>query len=171
MYLKGHFEDTSTHLPSGESEPSDDAPRRRLCGWRWSGRSSLSNAIMFHSCLRFRAFLTFFTSRWRVLLSMFLFCSWYSKIEGHKKVMKTHLPKTDKNKAGGRPSPFASASLSSSPLCPEASSPSTVQKSMMGLSRISLHLGNPLCIKTNASIRWDDLIKNPSIHASLNEMI
>lgn len=74
----------STNLPSGESEPSDDALRRSVCGWRWSGRSSLSNAIMFHSCLRFRAFLTFFISRWRVLLSTHRFCSWEMWMEGQK---------------------------------------------------------------------------------------
>lgn len=53
-------------------------------------------------------------------------------------------------------SPSASASLSSCPLCPEAFSPSIVQRSMKGRSRISLHLWNPVCV---ISTKQEALIK------------
>ena len=45
------------------------------------------------------------------------------------------------------PSPFASSSLSSCAQCPAAFSPSTGQKSTVGLSRTSWRQWNPLCYK------------------------
>lgn len=51
-----------THLFSGDIEPSEDVPLSRCIVCRWSGLSSLSRAIMFHSCRRFLALRTFFTS-------------------------------------------------------------------------------------------------------------
>lgn len=136
-----------TNLPSGEREPSDDVPRRRVWGWRWSGRSSLSIAIMFHSCLRFRAFLTFFTSRWRVLLSTDRFCSCEIFKDGQTMTRKNYLiNKYIQIKQWVELSPFAFSFLSSCLLCLEAFFPSTSQKSMTGQSRTSLHQLNPLCI-------------------------
>lgn len=50
------------YLFSGDIEPSEDAPLSLWMVCRWSGLSSLSRAIMFHSCRRFRALRTFLTS-------------------------------------------------------------------------------------------------------------
>lgn len=52
----------------------------------------------------------------------------------------------NKHKTKYKCSPSASASLSFCLLCPEAFSPSTVQRSTKGQSRISLHLWNPVCV-------------------------
>lgn len=146
--------ETSFYLPSGEREPSDDTPRWRLCGWRWSGRISLSSAIVFHSCLRFLAFLTFFTSCLTALLSMLRFCSW-----NHERCWKKWTDSPNKREiitVSAAESPSASVSLSFSPLCPEAFSPSTVQRSMKGLSRTSLHRWNLVCvINTNMKLILD----------------
>lgn len=51
-----------THLFSGDIEPSEEVPLSRCMVCRWSGLNSLSRAIMFHSCRRFLALRTFFTS-------------------------------------------------------------------------------------------------------------
>lgn len=51
-----------SYLFSGDIEPSEEAPLSRCMVCRWSGLSSLSKAIMFHSCRRFLALRTFLTS-------------------------------------------------------------------------------------------------------------
>ncbi len=50
------------YLCSGDMGPSVEPPLCTVWECRWSGLSSLSKAIMFHSCLRFLALRTFFTS-------------------------------------------------------------------------------------------------------------
>ncbi|TNN88857.1 hypothetical protein EYF80_000735 [Liparis tanakae] len=70
-----------TYLFSGDIEPSEEAPRSRCMVCRWSGLSSLSRAIMFHSCRRFLAFRTFFTSLCNVPSTQ-RFCSFETERRG-----------------------------------------------------------------------------------------
>lgn len=68
-------ENQLSHLFSGDIEPSEEAPLSLWMVCRWSGLSSLSRAIMFHSCRRFLALRTFFTSLCNVPSTQRL-CSW-----------------------------------------------------------------------------------------------
>lgn len=131
------------YLCSGDIVPSVDPPLCTVWECRWSGLSSLSKAIMFHSCLRFRAFRTFFTSLCSVP-STHRLCSCHDQTTITKPHMYCWLfsccdlnLEQASNIIKKDVRPFVASSLSSCLLYLVASSPSTGQRSKTGQCRTS----------------------------------